>query len=615
VVGKNNYFIWNCKDSHTQKTPILHPDKINYPSYNIRMNKRTLIIISSIILISGVLLALDLRFQGLAWQFFFYQTGETTPVAQLRGMVEVTGNLIRPQPNTDPLTPIHHRTLSPYGMNVFLQKEVEEPKIRAMLEMIQTAGFTWLRQEFPWEDLEVDGRGQFTDTRNDTNGDGTPDTIDAWIKYDRLVALTEEYNFNLMVRLSNPPDWAISETPNIGTFAPPNDIQDYVNYAVAVAERYKGRIFYYQIWNEPNIYPEWGEQFADPIGYTELLCRTYNALKTVDPNIVVVSAAIAPTISLDGYLGYQDLVYLQTMYDNGAGGCFDVLAAQGYGLFSGAYDRRLRPTSVTLARHTYYREMMINNGDADKPIWISEAAWNAVEDANLAPDQIADYDRFGISNQQEAALNMPLMYQRAQEEWSWVGGIAYWFFTRPDPSEQGQSFYYFRMVEPDYQPDRPTFTPLPVYTSMLNYITTQTPTLYRGTYQAETWQATFEGELVDEAPAQFGQALQTQRYTVTLYATDASLRLKFDGTLNLTLNGQTQTLTGNGLWQTLPLLNTLIPTSATLILEANTPFQVDSLLVDNATWRKLSVPMLLVFLGIIGTLAIVITGLRQRFSA
>src|SRR5690606_18006047 len=174
--------------------------------------------------------------------------------------------------------------------------------------------------------------------------------------------------------------------------APPDDFQDYVNFAVAVAERYKGRVTHYQIWNEPNIYPEWGNQFADPVAYTEMLCRTYAALKAVDPEIVVLSAAIAPTISLDGFQGYQDVIYLQKMYNAGAGDCFDILSAQGYGLFSGPTDERLRLTSVTNARHIYYRDIMVNNGDAHKPIWISEAAWNGVADAELPADQIEQYD-------------------------------------------------------------------------------------------------------------------------------------------------------------------------------------------------------------------------------
>lgn len=465
----------------------------------------------------------DLQFRGLAWQFIYRQTGETEVIAQVRGLLELGGNLIRPALDTRPLVPIDQRQHAPFGINTFLQKEVEEPKIRVMLQMIQDAGFTWLRQEFPWEDLEVDGRGQFTDTRNDFNGDGVRDTIDAWAKYDRMVALTEAYGLQMLVRLSNPPEWA--QAQGAGNFAPPSDLQDYVNYAVAVAERYKGRLRYYQIWNEPNIYPEWGENFADPRAYTEMLCRTYQALKAVDPEIVVVSAAIAPTISLDGFKGYQDIVYLQNMYDAGAGACFDVMAAQGYGLFSGAYDRRLRATSVTVARHTYYRDIMVANGDAHKPIWISEAAWNPVLDAALPREQIADFSRFGESTLQEAAENMPLLYQRAQEEWSWVGGVFYWFFTRPDPSENGQSFFYFRMVEPDYQPDKPSFTPLPVYESVKTYISTLQPTLYRGTHQAEHWAITrTDAHEQTLAGAQFGRAERLRDATFDIVGTDLRLR-------------------------------------------------------------------------------------------
>ena len=133
---------------------------------------------------------------------------------------------------------------------------------------------------------------------------------------------------------------------------------------MAVAERYRGRIGHYQIWNEPNIFPEWGNNFVDPQRYVELLCRTYQALKQVDPEIVVISGALAPTISLDGYFGFSDVIFLQEMYDLGAGDCFDVLSAQGYGLFSGPSDRRLRATSVNVARHSYYRDIMVRNGDA-----------------------------------------------------------------------------------------------------------------------------------------------------------------------------------------------------------------------------------------------------------
>ncbi len=549
--------------------PKPQPDNANKPQPK---RRRVIGLLAALVVLFGVLLALDLHFRGLAWRIFWSQTGEEAPIGQLRGMLELGGNLLRPQPNTAPMQPIRHNDASPYGINVFLQSEPDADKIRAMLRMIQAAGFVWLRQEFPWEDLEVDGRGQFTDTRNDYDGDGMPDTISAWDKYDRIVAITQQFGLKLQVRLSNPPAWTRSD-PNSGDFAPPDDLQDFVNYAVAVAERYKGRITHYQIWNEPNIYPEWGNDFADPAAYSEMLCRTYDALKAVDPNIVVISAAIAPTIALDGYFGYQDLIYLQNMYDNGAGACFDILSAQGYGLFSGPTDRRMRLTTTNYARHIYYRDLMVANGDADKPIWISEAAWNPVLDAERPSDQIADFARYGTNTLDQAARWMPLAYERAQREWPWIGNISYWFFTRSDRSEANQSYFYFRMVEPDYSLDKPTFTPLPVYDSMKQYIAGQPPTLYRGTYHFRDWGVTLadEAEIIQRDDATFGEAVQAKTVRFSAYGTSIAVRT-WDATSES--------------WQEDVLYAGLLPTMQAYVIEDAAI--MDVIIVRDDTWRNLA---------------------------
>jgi len=562
---------------------------------------RRVVIVGIIALIFLVLLGLDLANRGLAWQFFWSQTGEEAPVSQIRGMVEVMGNLIRQPLDTQPMVAIDNKAEIPYGVNTFLQEEVERPKIEVMLQMIADAGFVWLRQEFPWEDLEVDGRGQFTDSRQDIDGDGEPDTIDAWAKYDQIVELTQQYGLRLMVRLSNPPEWSRSD-PEAGAFAPPDDYQDFVNYAVAVAERYQGQITHYQIWNEPNIYPEWGNNFVDPAGYTELLCRTYEALKDVDPNIVVISGAIAPTISLDGYFGFNDLIFLQEIYDNGGGECFDVLSAQGYGLFSGPTDRRLRATSVNVARHTFYRDIMVNNGDAHKPIWLAEAAWNHTLDAELPPEEITQYSQFGNVTQEQAARYMPQLFDRAQQEWSWVGNVTYWFFTRKDPFEADQSFYYFRMVEPDYQPETPRFTPLPVYNSVQDYITTQDPTLYRGTHQAETWQID-GGEIITDETAQFGEAVRFEDgITFDAHGTSVDIVWKHD------TNRAQQWLTSR-----IDLSDILAQTDT--ISFGDAPIIVDEVIVYDLSLNRL-VPLLAVgFVGVILLVGTVALGLWQRIKS
>lgn len=458
--------------------------------------------------ILAALLGLDLASRGLVWQFAWSVTGEEEPVGQMRGVLQWLASYTRARPRTAPMTPIAHTEVNPYGINTFLQLEVEPDKVERQLQMIAEAGFTWIRQQFEWAEIEVDGRGQFTDSRNDMTGDGVPDTINAWDKYDRIVDLAERYGLQIQARLDNPPAWTHAD-PAIGSFAPPDDVQDFVNFAVAVAERYRGRIRYYQIWNEPNIYPEWGEQPVNPEGYTDLLCRTYHALKAVDPQIVVISGALAPTIELSGR-NLMDLIFLERMYNAGAAGCFDILSVQAYGLFSGPSDRRMRPTTVNIARHQYIRDMMVAHGDAHKPIWISEMAWNYVPGPEAAPD-IANRTMFGQVTLEQAARYAPLFYQRAQEEWPWIGVVNYWFFTRPDTSWRSQPQYYFRMVEPDYSAEHPTFTPLPVYDAMRAFITSQTPVLHRGVHQAEHWavQSDAGAAHIPAEGAQFGQAVQT----------------------------------------------------------------------------------------------------------
>ena len=486
--------------------------------------RRTLLFIPVVLIIFGALLALDLANRGLAWRIFWNLTGEENPPAQLLGMATWAMNVTRAQPRTEPMVPIDHTYENPYGINVFLQEEVEPEKRERIVQMVADAGFTWIRQQFPWQDIEIHGRGDFEDRRNDHDGDGQPDAISAWDKYDQIVDLTEQYNLRIFARLDVPPAWSRSN-PDAGDFAPPDDFQDFANYATAVAERYKGRIQYYQVWNEPNIYPEWGNQDVNPEAYTDLLCRTYAALKAVDPEIVVISGALASTVSLSGR-DLNDYIFLQRMYDAGAGECFDILAVQGYGFNSGPTDRRMRPTTINFSHNLYIRDIMVANGDAHTPIWITEAAWNP-QPRDPSVVQVL-YGNYGIVTPEQAARYMPLAYQRAQEEWPWVGAIFYWFFKRPADYEANQSWYYFRMVEPD-------FTPLPIYDSMKEYITTQEPVLYPGVHQAEHWAVNQPNasQIIQSDDAQFSTAIKSGWVQIPFYGTNIIIKVRGKGRFDL----------------------------------------------------------------------------------
>jgi hypothetical protein len=479
-------------------------------------------------------LGLDIVNRGPAWHIAWSLTGEESPVAQVRGMLGWMMSQARTPLSTEPLAPIDHASVNPYGINTFLHLEADAAKIEEQVRMISEAGFVWLRQPFNWEDIEVDGRGLFTDSRNDMDGDGIADTIDSWLKYDRIVDLAEAYGLRLQVRMDTAPAWA-STARQEGTLGAPDDLQDFVNFASAVAERYRGRIHHYQIWNEPNLAFEWGGFPADPERYTDMLCRTYTALKAIDPEIVVISAPLAPTVSLNS-TDLNDFIFLQRMYNAGAAPCFDIMSVQGYGLFSGPTDQRMRPTTVNIARNLYIRDMMVANGDAHKAIWISEAAWNFTPTYAEVPlnadgsDPIIQRTTFGQVTMQQAADYITAFYDRAEQEWPWVGVINYWYFTRPSDLERSQAFYYFRMVEPDYSEDKPTFTPLPIYNALRDHIAAHQPRLYTGTHQAENYaiDAGEDAALTDAEGAHFGQALTTSSIAFSARGTDAVIRWRGD---------------------------------------------------------------------------------------
>ena len=113
----------------------------------------------------------------------------------------------------------------------------------------------------------------------------------------RVVDLAEKHDLEIVARLDHPPAWSRSRPQEeTGPFAPPDRVSDYGDYVAAVAERYRGRIRYYQLWNEPNIYPEWGEQAVDPVAYTEMLRVAYERAKEADPNVYVIAAPLAVTL-------------------------------------------------------------------------------------------------------------------------------------------------------------------------------------------------------------------------------------------------------------------------------------------------------------------------------
>jgi hypothetical protein len=180
---------------------------------------RTLALVALVGLLALAALALDLLNEGRVYDALWNLTGETEPAGQILGFGQYLANWTRDQPETLPYAQVAHADVNPFGVNTLLEQEVEPQKRERQVQMIAEAGFGWIRQQFPWEDIEIAGKGDFIDRRNDLNGDGEPDAISAWAKYDHIVDLADQYDLAILARLSGPtPEWA---RPPGATGAPP----------------------------------------------------------------------------------------------------------------------------------------------------------------------------------------------------------------------------------------------------------------------------------------------------------------------------------------------------------------------------------------------------------
>jgi photosystem II stability/assembly factor-like uncharacterized protein len=213
-----------------------------------------------------------------------------------------------------------------------------------------------------------------------------------WQVPDSVVRAASYYGLDLIVRLDQPPDWVL---PADGATADsPFDTNAYLAFVETVAQRYRGQVRAYIIWNEPNLALEWGAP-PDPEAYTHLLQRAYVAIKLADPSALVVSAGLAPT-NEQSERALDDRLYLERMLQAGALPCLDALGVHPYGFAYPPDDPRGDHDSLNMNRLLDLQAILEAQGGASTPIWATEIGWttDALGEKSwlaVTPQQQADY--------------------------------------------------------------------------------------------------------------------------------------------------------------------------------------------------------------------------------
>ncbi len=317
----------------------------------------------------------------------------------LRGVVNATQTLELP-------------TVQPrLGANVELTQYAAY-ELDAHLSRMDRAGITWVRQQFPWNEIETQ-----------------PGVFD-WEDQDAIVAAMAGYpQMRLVAVLLNTPAFARSVDR---VTAPPRDPAAYAAFAQAFARRYGDVIDYYQIWDEPNLTEAWGQMDPSPTHYLKILQAAWRAIHDVDKEAVVIAAALAPTTE-QGPRNISDIDYLASLYALGAADWMDAVAAKPYGFDTPPDDRRVSPQVLNFSRIIALRELMTRHGDGDKPIHASAWGWNSLpEDWNGALSIWG-----AVTSEQRSAWTLAAL-ERAQQEWPWLGAMILQHWQPPQPANHPQ---------------------------------------------------------------------------------------------------------------------------------------------------------------------------------
>ena len=285
------------------------------------------------------------------------------------------------------------------------------------LGAVSDIGFNWVKQQVEWFRYNP-----------------SPGVYD-WGALDAIVDQANARGINILFSVVKAPSWArpAGDTDQ----GPPSDPATYATFMRELAARYAGRVQAYEIWNEQNLYYEWGGlgNKLNAANYVELLKAAYSAVKSVDSSAVVISGALTPTGVNDGNIAIDDRAYLEQMYQAGLRYYCDAVGAHpsGYNNPPDAdWQTYSDPSTSACKGHPSwffrgtmesYRNIMVAYGDSSKRVWVTEFGWATVDGLGVSP--ATGYEYASDNTEAEQAAFIVQAYQLGKS-WGWVGPMFLW---------------------------------------------------------------------------------------------------------------------------------------------------------------------------------------------
>ncbi len=313
------------------------------------------------------------------------------------------------------------------GVTVELEQYNNPLDRQQALRRLHGAGFGWVRQRIDWSAVEPQP-GAFQ-----------------WAWTDQVLTEIAAAGLVPVIVLDGSPAWArdpndrppqaVADNSLPWRLAPPAAPDTFARFAAAFARRYRDTVRFYQIWDEPNIAPHWGNRLIDPVGYSRLLRAAAVAVRDADPDAVILAAALAPTQDR-GHTAIDEGFFLQRLYAAGAAPYFDAVLVQPFGFGAGPDDARSRVDALNFRRAAWVRRVMVAAGDAQTPVWAVRFSWNRHVQDHWKTVSTANQLRFT-----EEAI------RHARAHWPWLAAMG-WPVDRPD-APPSDPIWGFSLITPD----------------------------------------------------------------------------------------------------------------------------------------------------------------------
>jgi hypothetical protein len=177
---------------------------------------------------------------------------------------------------------------------------------------------------------------------------------------DKYVAMADEHHVEILLTLGLTPPWASARPEEKSGYSPgnaaePKNISDWQDFVRTVATRYKGRVHYYEIWNEPNF-----KQYytGTPEEMVTLVAEASKILREVDPWNRVVSPSASTR---------SGLPWLEQFLQQGGAKYVNII---GYHFYVAP-----NPPETMIDTVAQVRVFMEKYGIPHMPLWDSETGW------------------------------------------------------------------------------------------------------------------------------------------------------------------------------------------------------------------------------------------------